>query len=40
MKCLNCQTENPETAKFCIEYSATMEFHCPKCGVLTIKEEV
>ena len=40
MKCPNCPFENPDNADFCIEYSAPMEFHCPKCGVLTIEEEV
>jgi len=35
MKCPNCQTENPEDAKFCIECGAVMEFNCPKCGAIT-----
>ena len=35
MKCQNCQFENPEDAKFCIECASPMEFHCPNCGVIT-----
>ncbi len=35
MKCTNCQFENPDKAKFCIECGAPMEFHCPQCGAIT-----
>ena len=31
MKCLKCQYENPDNAKFCIECGAPMEYHCPQC---------
>jgi len=36
MKCPKCQYENPEDAKFCIECAIPMEFHYPKCGVITL----
>jgi hypothetical protein len=32
MKCLKCQFENPDSAKFCINCGAPMKFHCPHCG--------
>jgi class 3 adenylate cyclase/tetratricopeptide (TPR) repeat protein len=35
MKCTQCQFENPDNAKFCIECGAPMEFHCPQCGAIT-----
>jgi class 3 adenylate cyclase len=35
MKCLKCQHENPDNAKFCIECASPMEFHCPNCGAIT-----
>ena len=35
MKCTKCQFENPNSAKFCIECGAPMEFQCPQCGVIT-----
>ncbi|MBW1769470.1 MAG: AAA family ATPase, partial [Deltaproteobacteria bacterium] len=35
MKCTNCQHENPEDSKFCIECASPMEFHCPNCGAIT-----
>jgi hypothetical protein len=35
MKCLKCQSENPEEAKFCIECGAPMELYCPKCRAQT-----
>ncbi|MFC1895274.1 zinc ribbon domain-containing protein [Thermodesulfobacteriota bacterium] len=36
MKCTNCEFENPERAKFCAECGNLMEFHCPKCGAITL----
>ena len=38
MKCAECQTENPDRAKFCIECGNPMEFHCPECGAKTPAE--
>ena len=35
MLCPNCQFENPDDAKFCIECASQMEFHCPNCGIIT-----
>jgi class 3 adenylate cyclase/tetratricopeptide (TPR) repeat protein len=35
MLCPNCQFENPDDAKFCIECANQMEFHCPNCGIIT-----
>ena len=35
MKCSQCQSENPDKAKFCIKCGKAMEFHCPKCGAIT-----
>jgi len=35
MKCPNCQHENPDEAKFCIECGNPIEFQCPKCGAKT-----
>ena len=35
MQCPQCQFENPDDAKFCIECASQMEFHCPNCGILT-----
>ena len=35
MKCPDCQFENPDDAKFCIECASQMEFHCPNCGIIT-----
>jgi class 3 adenylate cyclase/tetratricopeptide (TPR) repeat protein len=32
MKCPKCQTENPETRKFCSECGAKLLFICPQCG--------
>jgi len=32
MKCQKCQTENPDTQKFCGECGAKLENVCPKCG--------
>ncbi len=32
MKCQKCQTENPETRKFCRECGAKLQFVCPQCG--------
>jgi class 3 adenylate cyclase len=35
MNCPECQFNNPEAAKFCIECGCPIEFHCPQCGVST-----
>ena len=32
MKCPNCQSENPESAKFCNECGSKLEIACPSCG--------
>jgi class 3 adenylate cyclase len=32
MKCTKCQTENPETRKFCSECGAKLLLSCSKCG--------
>ncbi len=32
MKCLKCQTENPEGLKFCVECGKKLEIICLKCG--------
>ena len=32
MRCPNCQSENPENARFCIECGAAFERRCLKCG--------
>ena len=32
MKCPNCQSENPETRKFCRECGAKLSHICPQCG--------
>jgi class 3 adenylate cyclase/tetratricopeptide (TPR) repeat protein len=32
MKCPKCQTENPETRKFCSECGSKLLFICPQCG--------
>jgi class 3 adenylate cyclase/tetratricopeptide (TPR) repeat protein len=32
MKCPKCQTENPETRKFCSECGAKLLLICPQCG--------
>jgi class 3 adenylate cyclase len=32
MRCTHCGTDNPETAKFCIECAAPFSRQCPKCG--------
>jgi hypothetical protein len=31
MKCPKCQTENPETRKFCRECGAKLIMLCPRC---------
>jgi len=31
MKCPKCQSENPESAKFCVECGGKLEIICPKC---------
>jgi class 3 adenylate cyclase len=32
MKCPKCQSENPESAKFCVECGGKLEIICPKCN--------
>jgi len=32
MKCPKCQTENPETRKFCRQCGAKLSLPCPQCG--------
>jgi ribosomal protein L40E len=32
MKCPKCQTENPDTGKFCRECGAKLVLVCPQCG--------
>ena len=32
MKCPNCQFDNPEGMKFCVECGKKLEINCPKCG--------
>ena len=32
MKCPNCHSENPKSAKFCVECGHKLEVKCPKCG--------
>ena len=32
MKCPNCQTENSDLKKFCLESGAKLAIPCPKCG--------
>jgi class 3 adenylate cyclase/tetratricopeptide (TPR) repeat protein len=34
MRCPNCQSENPENARFCIECGAAFERRCLKCGLV------
>ena len=36
MKCSNCEFENPDSAKFCVECVSPMEFRCPECGQVTL----
>jgi uncharacterized membrane protein YvbJ len=33
MDCPKCQSENPDTQKFCGECGAKLEKTCPSCGV-------
>ena len=35
MKCTQCQFDNPNGAKFCIECASALEFRCPNCGAIT-----
>jgi len=32
MKCPKCQTENPETKKFCRKCGTRLSLQCPQCG--------
>src|SRR4051812_14651493 len=32
MQCPQCQTENPDRARFCEDCGARLEFKCPHCG--------
>ena len=32
MQCPQCQFENPEGSKFCLECGNRMEIRCPQCG--------
>jgi class 3 adenylate cyclase/tetratricopeptide (TPR) repeat protein len=32
MRCQNCSTENPDSAKFCIECATPIKRRCPQCG--------
>jgi hypothetical protein len=40
MKCLNCQAENPDITKLCIESSGRKESHCLIGGALIKDEEM
>ena len=33
MKCPNCRSTNPQSAKFCVECGNKFESICPKCGI-------
>ena len=39
MKCPECQTENPETRKFCRECGAKLILFCPQCGSENLPED-
>jgi len=38
MKCSECQSVNPEDARFCAECGNPVEFHCPECGQVTLSK--
>lgn len=38
MKCPECQSENPEGMKFCVECGKKLEIKCPKCGWLHLPD--
>jgi class 3 adenylate cyclase/tetratricopeptide (TPR) repeat protein len=39
MKCPECQTENPETRKFCRKCGAKLLIICPQCGLENLPED-
>jgi len=39
MKCPTCETENPETRKFCSECGAKLQLICPQCGFETLPRD-
>ena len=39
MKCSNCQTDNPDTGKFCRECGAKLSHICPQCGYENLIED-
>jgi class 3 adenylate cyclase len=39
MKCPNCQTENPETNKFCRECGVKLSKVCPHCGTEVLPQD-
>ena len=34
MRCPECQTGLPDTAKFCLECGRKLELHCPECETI------
>src|SRR5262245_61931582 len=36
MRCLSCESDNPEGAKFCIECAAPLQKRCPGCGAVNL----
>jgi ribosomal protein L40E len=39
MKCSKCQTENPESKKFCRKCGAKLLKQCPQCGSESLPED-
>ena len=39
MKCPKCQTENPETNKFCRECGVSLSMVCPHCGTEVLSQD-